>query len=360
MAGAATGRGEAQTLRLSLLYALLDGKPVIDAPHLQAAHAVWRYCKASARIIFSQEEEDPLELLLLNVIKAQPGINRKGLYKASGGHIPAATLMQALVVIRDRGLVRCETAATGGRPAERWYPCEQTSKGRGDAVPDNAGLSSFARSASAAVASSNAQPSVPQPTMPDDGNCQPRTEQEPNKSASPTIIVGNGDASPDADAAAPAKPLSLAELFHAMNEVGGRLVRQGNAVTINADGKALPAEVEAALAIHQEALAQLVPVTATEKAEPMPVLEREAEPEQMTPKQFFDLARTPEGREKSRDGERSDLLRAKTSRAERTLMPPPKRSRCGRQARGAGFARQSARRVPCERTNKGALALSQA
>jgi hypothetical protein len=146
LAAAATGRGEAQTLRLSLLYALLDGKSVIDVPHLQAAHAVWCYCRSSAHIIFCQAQEDPLERLLLNIIGLQPGINRKGLHKATGGHLPAAALMAALVAVRDRGLVRCETAATGGRPAERWYPsCERTNKGSGNASAVGSGLSSFAR-----------------------------------------------------------------------------------------------------------------------------------------------------------------------------------------------------------------------
>ena len=97
--------------------------------------------------IFTAEQEDPLQRLLLDTIKAQPGINRKGLHKATGGHLPAATLMQALVAIRDQGLVQCQTASTGGRPAERWYPCELTKKGGGNAVLSDAGLSSFVRSA---------------------------------------------------------------------------------------------------------------------------------------------------------------------------------------------------------------------
>ena len=130
--GAVTGRGEAQTLRLSMIYALFDGSAVIDTPHLQAAVAVWDYCDASAKIIFDGHE-DPLEQLLLDAIKRTPGISRKGLYRAVGGHIPAEVMALALANIRDRGLVRCTMQATGGRPAECWHPCESISDGRRDA-----------------------------------------------------------------------------------------------------------------------------------------------------------------------------------------------------------------------------------
>jgi hypothetical protein len=49
--GAATGRGEAQCLRLALNVALLDKATAIDEVHLRAALAVWEYCEASAKFI---------------------------------------------------------------------------------------------------------------------------------------------------------------------------------------------------------------------------------------------------------------------------------------------------------------------
>ena len=69
--GMATSRAHAQTLRLSLLYALLDGSEVVRVEHLRAALAVWWNCEASARRIFGGEsgvdsgggsESDPLHL----------------------------------------------------------------------------------------------------------------------------------------------------------------------------------------------------------------------------------------------------------------------------------------------------------
>src|SRR4030095_6016733 len=50
--GKATSRAEAQVVRLSILYALLDGTNMIDVPHLRAAIAVWPRCFDSARLRF--------------------------------------------------------------------------------------------------------------------------------------------------------------------------------------------------------------------------------------------------------------------------------------------------------------------
>jgi hypothetical protein len=50
--GAVTSRGEAQVVRLALIYALLDKSTHILKEHLDAALALWEYCEESARFIF--------------------------------------------------------------------------------------------------------------------------------------------------------------------------------------------------------------------------------------------------------------------------------------------------------------------
>ena len=61
--GSVTSRAEAQVLRLSLLYALLDYQRGEDAlireEHIGAALAVWFYCEASAQCIFGDGTGDP-------------------------------------------------------------------------------------------------------------------------------------------------------------------------------------------------------------------------------------------------------------------------------------------------------------
>lgn len=50
--GAVTARAEALVLRLSLIYALLDGSNKVDRSHLESAWEIWRYCRWSAQHIW--------------------------------------------------------------------------------------------------------------------------------------------------------------------------------------------------------------------------------------------------------------------------------------------------------------------
>ena len=58
--GSVTARAEAHTIRLALVYTLLDGVNEIDGVHLEAALAVWRFSEASARYIFGDMTGDPV------------------------------------------------------------------------------------------------------------------------------------------------------------------------------------------------------------------------------------------------------------------------------------------------------------
>jgi hypothetical protein len=52
LCGAITSRAEAQVLRLSMIYALMDCSATIKTPHLQAALAFWNYSEQSVSLIF--------------------------------------------------------------------------------------------------------------------------------------------------------------------------------------------------------------------------------------------------------------------------------------------------------------------
>ncbi len=54
-----TARADAQALRLSVAYALLDGFPVIRLPHLRAALAVVEYARASVEWLYGTKTGDP-------------------------------------------------------------------------------------------------------------------------------------------------------------------------------------------------------------------------------------------------------------------------------------------------------------
>ena len=72
LAGSIINRAEAQTMRLALVYALLDGQGVIGIPHLQSALALWQYAQDSALYIFGDRAADPLEEKVLNALKQGP------------------------------------------------------------------------------------------------------------------------------------------------------------------------------------------------------------------------------------------------------------------------------------------------
>jgi hypothetical protein len=122
--GAITARAEAQTLRLALVYALIDGVNEIDTAHLDAALALWRYCETSAKIIFGDTVGDPLADEILRALRACLiiGITRSELTLMfrNSPHRTGA-IGAALNRLLQLGKVRCEQSATAGRPVERWF-----------------------------------------------------------------------------------------------------------------------------------------------------------------------------------------------------------------------------------------------
>ena len=121
--GAVTSRAEAQALRLSLIYALLDMSPVITADHLEAALALWEYSAASARRIFGELLGDPVADHILQELRLNAdGLSRTEISTVFGRNLGAAQLQRALVTLKIGGLARAETKSAGkGRPAERWF-----------------------------------------------------------------------------------------------------------------------------------------------------------------------------------------------------------------------------------------------
>jgi len=126
--GAVTSRAEAQVLRLSCLYALLDGSTTVRLPHLAAALEVWRYCEESARFIFGESLGDQTADTILQALRANPGgLTRQdvntGVFARNKKADEITRAMRSLV---QRGLARFVAEAdTGGRPRERWFAVGQ-------------------------------------------------------------------------------------------------------------------------------------------------------------------------------------------------------------------------------------------
>jgi hypothetical protein len=120
MVGALTSRAEAQVLRLSMIYALLDGENVVRVPHLLAALAVWDYCESSVSYIFGDTTGDPVADTILEALKAAPdGLTRTEIYNLFGRHEKSENIQRATGELLRRGVAGIETIETGGRPIEK-------------------------------------------------------------------------------------------------------------------------------------------------------------------------------------------------------------------------------------------------
>jgi len=121
--GAVVARGEAQVVRLALIYTLLDGAGQIDVPHLKAALAVWEYCETSAAFIFGDLLGDPVADEIARALqRAGPeGMTRTAIRDLFGRHRSAERIGAALALLMTRGRAKPESRATGGRPVEVWF-----------------------------------------------------------------------------------------------------------------------------------------------------------------------------------------------------------------------------------------------
>lgn len=124
--GAITDRGEAQSIRLALLYALLDQANQIDVVHLEAASALWNFCVASARYIFGDLIGDPVADTILRTLRkvGNAGMTRNDIVNLFGRNLPSNKIDPALAALLAAGRARKEQirpGRSGGRPAEIWY-----------------------------------------------------------------------------------------------------------------------------------------------------------------------------------------------------------------------------------------------
>ena len=146
MCGAMLGRADAQVVRLSLLYALVDRSSEIRREHLEAALALWEYAEASARFIFGAGLGDHVADEILRLLKAAPeGLTRTQISQSFGGHRAAADMARAFGLLERNGLAHALTEKTAGRPVERWFagPGEESGESE-QSPPSSASSASFA------------------------------------------------------------------------------------------------------------------------------------------------------------------------------------------------------------------------
>ncbi|MDP9343045.1 MAG: bifunctional DNA primase/polymerase [Actinomycetota bacterium] len=129
LVGAVTARAQAQCLRLSVAYALLDGSPVIEGQHVLSAYAVWEYAEQSAVRIFGDATGDPVADRLLEAIQAagSAGLDFTAQRDLFGRH-RSAEVARARAGLERRGLIVTRTEETGGRSRSVSYVATEATK----------------------------------------------------------------------------------------------------------------------------------------------------------------------------------------------------------------------------------------
>lgn len=120
MLGAIISRAEAQVLRLSVCYAILDLSPVIRRPHLLAATALWDYAEKSARLIFGDATGNPVADRILKGLRMADGLTETEIRDLFQRNAPGRAIDQALDLLARSGLAHAETRPTLGRPITVW------------------------------------------------------------------------------------------------------------------------------------------------------------------------------------------------------------------------------------------------
>lgn len=119
LAGSVTSRAPAQTLRLSMLYALLDRSKVIRLEHLRAGLALWRYCEVSAKYIFGSSLGNKIADEIYEALQKSPnGMSRNDIREHFNNNKSSKVIQEALELLIEVGRIENYSKKTFGRPKE--------------------------------------------------------------------------------------------------------------------------------------------------------------------------------------------------------------------------------------------------
>jgi hypothetical protein len=120
--GAATGRAEAQVLRMSAIYAALDCSSTIRLPHLQAALTLWDFCSYSATSLFGTCVGDSVADRILEALQAAPdGLTRDQIRKLYHGHVSSCSIGEALEKLSSLGVATSRSMSGRGPLTTVWF-----------------------------------------------------------------------------------------------------------------------------------------------------------------------------------------------------------------------------------------------
>ena len=120
--GAATSKAAPMTMRLAVIFAVLDRQWEVYLSHLESALAVWDYCEATAKALFGDGVSDAKMAKLLAALEACPdGMHRTKIRReVFKSHIGGDELNRLLALARDSGNLVYIGQTNNGTKYQNW------------------------------------------------------------------------------------------------------------------------------------------------------------------------------------------------------------------------------------------------
>jgi hypothetical protein len=128
LVGAITNRAEAQVIRLSMIYALLDGKDTISEQHLQSALALWQYAKDSARFLFEDREVSPISQKILKSLSSGCELSRTDINNLFSHNASKRQIQSALKELISSEKISFKMIPTKGREKTVYFQKDKRDK----------------------------------------------------------------------------------------------------------------------------------------------------------------------------------------------------------------------------------------
>jgi phage/plasmid primase-like uncharacterized protein len=121
LVGCVINRGEAQVVRLAMIYCLLDGMTTISLVHLEAAVALWRYCEQSARYVFNGRQTDGVAEKILVALAEKPMTSTE-IHRLLANHVNKDRLSAVLSQLKGSNQIEAEQFRSEGqkKPTTLW------------------------------------------------------------------------------------------------------------------------------------------------------------------------------------------------------------------------------------------------
>jgi hypothetical protein len=106
-----------------MIYALMDKSPVIRLEHLLAGLALWQYCEASVKWLFTDALGDKVADRIIAALRAtENGLTLSDIHALFQRHETGSRIRAALRLLEEAGLATMRIEQGDGiKPVERWF-----------------------------------------------------------------------------------------------------------------------------------------------------------------------------------------------------------------------------------------------